>query len=80
MLRFSGVSKAYGNKTVVPPFDLTVNSGEVLVLLGPERLREDDDPANGRGPGEGHFRENHGRRPRADRSQPARRDDGDSVT
>jgi osmoprotectant transport system ATP-binding protein len=35
MLRFSGVSKAYGNKTVVPPFDLTVNSGEVLVLLGP---------------------------------------------
>ena len=35
MLRFSGVSKSYGNKTVVPPFDLTVESGEVLVLLGP---------------------------------------------
>ena len=35
MLRFSGVSKAYGDKTVVPPFDLTVESGEVLVLLGP---------------------------------------------
>ena len=35
MLRFSGVSKAYGNKTVVPPFDLAVESGEVLVLLGP---------------------------------------------
>jgi len=35
MLRFSGVSKSYGNNTVVPPFDLTVESGEVLVLLGP---------------------------------------------
>ncbi|HVT26688.1 MAG TPA: ATP-binding cassette domain-containing protein [Lacipirellulaceae bacterium] len=35
MLRFSGVSKAYGSKTIVPPFDLTVKSGEVLVLLGP---------------------------------------------
>ncbi len=35
MLRFSGVSKAYGSKTVVPPFDLTVEAGEVLVLLGP---------------------------------------------
>ncbi len=35
MLRFSGVSKAYGEKTVVPSFDLTVESGEVLVLLGP---------------------------------------------
>ena len=35
MLRFSGVSKSYGNATVVPPFDLTVNSGEVLVLRGP---------------------------------------------
>ncbi len=35
MLQFSGVSKAYGSKTVVPPFDLTVESGEVLVLLGP---------------------------------------------
>jgi osmoprotectant transport system ATP-binding protein len=35
MLRFSGVSKTYENKTVVPPFDLTVNTGEVLVLLGP---------------------------------------------
>ena len=35
MLRFSGVSKTYGNITVVPPFDLTVESGEVVVLLGP---------------------------------------------
>lgn len=35
MLRFSGVSKSYGNKTVVPPFDLTVESGQVFVLLGP---------------------------------------------
>jgi osmoprotectant transport system ATP-binding protein len=35
MLRFSGVSKSYGSKTVVPPFDLTVESGEVVVLLGP---------------------------------------------
>jgi osmoprotectant transport system ATP-binding protein len=35
MLRFSGVSKAYENKTVVHPFDLTVKAGEVLVLLGP---------------------------------------------
>jgi len=35
MLRFSGVSKAYKNNTVVPPFDSTVESGEVLVLLGP---------------------------------------------
>jgi osmoprotectant transport system ATP-binding protein len=35
MLRFSGVSKVYGNKTVVPPFDLTVDAGEVVVLLGP---------------------------------------------
>src|SRR5690242_9986282 len=35
MLRFTGVSKAYSGKTVVPPFDLTVESGEVVVLLGP---------------------------------------------
>lgn len=35
MLRFTDVSKAYGDNTVVPPFDLTVESGEVLVLLGP---------------------------------------------
>jgi osmoprotectant transport system ATP-binding protein len=35
MLRFSGVSKAYGTKMVVPSFDLTVASGEVLELLGP---------------------------------------------
>jgi osmoprotectant transport system ATP-binding protein len=35
MLQFSGVSKVYGNKTVVAPFDLTVETGEVAVLLGP---------------------------------------------
>jgi osmoprotectant transport system ATP-binding protein len=35
MLQFAGVSKAYGGKTVVAPFDLTVETGEVAVLLGP---------------------------------------------
>ena len=35
MLQFSQVSKTYGGATVVPPFDLTVETGEVLVLLGP---------------------------------------------
>ncbi len=35
MLQFQGVSKIYGGKTVVPPFDLTVESGEIAVLLGP---------------------------------------------
>lgn len=35
MLQFAGVSKAYGDKTVVEPFDLTVGAGEVAVLLGP---------------------------------------------
>ncbi len=35
MLRFDGVSKAYGGTTVVAPFDLTVKTGEVAVLLGP---------------------------------------------
>lgn len=35
MLQFAGVSKAYGSKTVVAPFDLNVEAGEVAVLLGP---------------------------------------------
>ncbi len=35
MLQFAGVSKTYGGKTVVAPFDLTVETGEVAVLLGP---------------------------------------------
>ncbi len=35
MLQFAGVSKAYGGTTVVAPFDLTVETGEVAVLLGP---------------------------------------------
>lgn len=35
MLQFRGVSKAFGGKTVVPPFDLDVETGEVVVLLGP---------------------------------------------
>ncbi len=35
MLQFQGVSKTYCGKTVVKPFDLTVESGKVTVLLGP---------------------------------------------
>jgi osmoprotectant transport system ATP-binding protein len=35
MLEFRGVSKAFGGKTVVPTFDLTIETGEVTVLLGP---------------------------------------------
>jgi osmoprotectant transport system ATP-binding protein len=35
MLEFHGVSKAFGNTTVVAPLDLTVGVGEVVVLLGP---------------------------------------------
>ena len=35
MLQFRGVSKAFAGKTVVPPFDLDVETGEVAVLLGP---------------------------------------------
>jgi len=35
MLEFRGVSKAFGGRTVVPTFDLTIATGEVTVLLGP---------------------------------------------
>ncbi len=35
MLQLQGVSKTYGDKTVVAPFDLVVPTGEVMVLLGP---------------------------------------------
>src|SRR5690349_18051689 len=35
MLQFRGVSKNYGGKNVVAPFDLAVGAGEVMVLLGP---------------------------------------------
>lgn len=35
MLEFRRVSKSYGNRPVLPVFDLTVESGEVVVLLGP---------------------------------------------
>lgn len=35
MLEFRHVSKAYDGTTVVHPFDLTVQPGEVAVLLGP---------------------------------------------
>jgi osmoprotectant transport system ATP-binding protein len=35
MLQFRGVSKSFDGKTVVPPFDLDVETGEVAVLLGP---------------------------------------------
>ncbi len=35
MLEFSGVSKAFNGMTVVHPFSLSIEAGEVVVLLGP---------------------------------------------
>ncbi|HXU24169.1 MAG TPA: ATP-binding cassette domain-containing protein, partial [Tepidiformaceae bacterium] len=34
-VRFEGVSKRYGNTTVLHPLDLSVRRGEFLTLLGP---------------------------------------------
>ncbi len=35
MLEFRGVSKSFGETTVVRPLDLRIERGEVVVLLGP---------------------------------------------
>ncbi len=35
MLDFSDVSKAFGGTTVVQPLNLSIQAGEVVVLLGP---------------------------------------------
>jgi osmoprotectant transport system ATP-binding protein len=35
MLEFRGVSKSFGGATVIPPLDLRIERGEVVVLLGP---------------------------------------------
>ena len=35
MLEFQGVSKSFNGTTVVHPLDLSIEAGEVVVLLGP---------------------------------------------
>jgi multiple sugar transport system ATP-binding protein len=34
-VEFRGVRKAFGDHTVIPELDLTVQDGELMVLLGP---------------------------------------------
>ncbi len=49
--RLEGLSKRFGGTQAVSGLDLTVSDGELLVLLGPDRRRQDHDPAAGGGAG-----------------------------
>ncbi|MEG1345922.1 MAG: ATP-binding cassette domain-containing protein, partial [Acidaminococcaceae bacterium] len=35
MVRLQGITKKFGNNTIIPSLDLTINDGEFITLLGP---------------------------------------------
>ena len=47
-LALTGIRKTFGAEAVVKDFNLTVERGELVTFLGPERLRQDDDLAHDR--------------------------------
>ena len=61
-LEATGLRKQYGSRQVVKSVDLSVKSGEVVGLLGPERRREDDELLHGGGVGRRRRRQDRPRR------------------
>ncbi len=47
-IRIEGVTKRFGEVAAVSEMDLVIFKGEFFSMLGPVRLRQDDDPADGR--------------------------------
>ena len=56
MITVSGLTKQYGDRTVVDDVSFTLEPGTVTGFLGPERRRQDDDDADDDRPGRPHGR------------------------
>ena len=46
MIRFESVTKRYGDTVAVDELDFVAPSGQITVLVGPVRLRQDHQPAH----------------------------------